>query len=176
MSPIPLKLQKEIETDLIYGIVEPDGKKKYLNLKQSAEHYNVDYVALRKLAGKWNWKQRRESHRTKVDQKVEEKKSEYDAECIVQSDEKFQNTGEKLRRSIDLKIDGVLSDLEEGAYVKPYDLKMLGDALSSAQAVVKNAQGEILERSEVNVAGGLRGFNEAIKTSRQKIQKTSKER
>lgn len=172
MPPISLELQEQIKTDLIYGIIQEDGTKKYLNLKQSAEYYHVDYVELRRVAGKWKWKQRRDSQRTKVDQKVAEKKSEYDAECIVQSDEKFQDTGEKLRQSIDMKIGLILSDLENGGYVKPYDLKMLGDALSSAQAVVKNAQGEILERSEVNVAGGLSGFNEAIKTSRQKVKKT----
>lgn len=172
MPAIPETLQKTIETDLIYGIMQDNGSRKYLNLKESSEYYNVDYVALRRVAGKWDWKHKRERYRTKVDQKVEEKKSEYDAECIVQSDQKFESTGEKLRQLIELNLDKDIRTMQtDDGWIKPYNLKMYGDALSSAQAVIKNAQGEILERMEINNSTGIDELAKQLEAGRQKARK-----
>lgn len=145
-----------IEEEMIYGIVSDDGKKEYLSLKDGAEHYNIPYQTFRTHAAKGHWLDKRGSHSTRVKQKVEEKKSEYDAELIVQADEKFQDDGETLRRVTKKKLKVMEEELdnpEKAKYVRAYDLKMAGDALAQAQSVVKAAQGEILERSKVEVDG-----------------------
>lgn len=167
---------ERLRAEYIYGYVDEQGQKIFPSITNLSERHNIPRGTIGSRASKEKWEQEKRAKSDRIKQKVDEKKTEFEAESIVLSDDKFQNTGEKLRRSIDLKINCVLLDLKEGEYVKPYDLKMLGDALSSAQAVVKNAQGEILERSEVNVAGGLSGFNEAIKNSRQKVKETDTER
>ena len=76
--------------------------------------------------------------------------AEIDAEAIIQEDEEFEKTGSGLRDLVQEQI-----DLLKGkpAMVNPYHLKMLGDALSSAQGVVKAAQEEILGRGELEVNG-----------------------
>jgi hypothetical protein len=144
MKRLTKKLLKEIETEAIYGKVDNDGNKQYKSIKKLAESYNVSYDALRKHAGTGQWLQKRKEFRTKVGQKVTEKKAEIEAEMIVQSDAKFMDTGEKLRQAVDIKIDKVLNDAKAGVYPSGYELKMIGDGLKAAQDVVKTAQGEAL--------------------------------
>lgn len=59
----------------------------------------------------------------------------------------------------------------DDGWIKPYNLKMYGDALSSAQAVIKNAQGEILERMEINNSTGIDELAKQLEAGRQKARK-----
>ena len=166
------KIRNKIKDDLIYGYTDEDGQKTYPTVKEAAEWYNVSYDSLRRKAGKWKWKQKRKDHINKVAQRVAEKKKseeicETEAEDIIKSDHRFQNAGEKLRRVINQKLDMMQTDLDGGNYVKAYDLKMIGDALKSAQEVVKIAQGEITKRIQVE-EGGFKDFAKAIREGVQK--------
>ena len=142
---------KQIEIDIVHGIVKEDGGRLYLSLKEASERFGVNYDSLRQKASKGKWLKKRDAYTTKVSQKITEKKSEYDAECIVQSDEKFEATGEKLRQLVDISIDNDLERAKAGEPIKPYNMKMYGDAYTSAQSGVKAAQGEILEKSKLEI-------------------------
>lgn len=149
MSTIPETTLKDIEIEMVYGILDNEGKKTYLSLKQEAEKYNVSYGELRKAASKWNWRQRRTAHRTKVDQKVDEKKSEYDAEQIVLADEKFEDTFEKARKVGDIKLDQQLERVKEGKHVPGHEYLNTVSALRGAQEGLKTAQGDNAKRIKI---------------------------
>jgi hypothetical protein len=59
---------------------------------------------------------------------------------LVLSDEMFRCTGEKLRRLIDLKLDMYM---EKPEYIKESKLNSRGNALESAQKVVRAAEGKL---------------------------------
>lgn len=148
-----------IRKDYVLGITDKNGLKTFPTYEILSENYNVALGTIKNRGSKEKWTQQRKSHKVKVTKKVIEKKShspeivdideveadeaaEYDAENIVISDANFEETGEKLRQAVQADLETYLNF----GVSNPYHLKMLGDALSSAQSVVKAAQGEILER------------------------------
>jgi hypothetical protein len=100
------------------------------------------------------WEDQRKRYRNKVNTKTIEKKSEIEAETIVESDLKFEVRGEKLGKAVELKIDECIEIMEckdpenekydpnDKRFVKASDFKYLGDGLRDAQETVKVAQGE----------------------------------
>lgn len=145
-----------IRKDYVLGIIDDNGLKTFPTHTQLSETYNVALGTIKNKASKEKWSQQKKSHKLKVTKKVIEKKShnpnvdpeeeeeasEYDAETIVQSDADFEETGEKLRQAVKLDLEAYI----QKGVSNPYHLKMLGDALGSAQSVVKTAQGEIIEK------------------------------
>lgn len=132
-----------IRKQYIQGKRQEDGTKHFPTLQELCNEHGCALGTIGDRAKKEDWKTRRRKFSEKIEKKVEEKKSEIEAEDIVESDENFESTGEKLRLLVDKKIDIFL---ENPTDVRAYDIKNVGDALRSAQEVVKTAQGEILER------------------------------
>ncbi|OPX61210.1 MAG: hypothetical protein A4E25_00025 [Methanobacterium sp. PtaB.Bin024] len=151
------KIRNQIKKELIYGYINENGIKIYPTVKEAAEWHKVSYDALRRHAGKWKWKAKRESHQARVAQKVKEKdECEADVEDILLNDVEFSNVAVKLRNAADAE----LSDILGGKPVKSvgYQLMNIGKALESAQKVSKTAVGE---PSEITTF-----------TSKQEIKKT----
>lgn len=182
---------KQIQKDYVLGVTDKNSIKQYPSYDELAETYDVSSGSLRNVGGPEKWGQQRKNRKIKVtrkalskkshkqsekaamleqgiDPKEEEEANEYDAELIVASDEKFEVTGEKLRRLCELKIDALTESITQGGYVKEYALKMLGDALKSSVDVVKLAQGEPTENIAINtkakyeVSMGLIGSDDHI--------------
>lgn len=151
-TPLTKELQEQIKDDLIFGYYNKNGEKQYPTVKNASEHYNISYESLRKITGKWNWKQKRQDHINKVNRKVQEKKkseeiSETEAEEIVVDDVKFNKAAVKLRRAAVQELDNILN----GNVTKSvgYHLMNCGKALESAQKISKTAAGEPSEISKV---------------------------
>lgn len=156
---------KPIKKDYILGVIDNNGLKHFPTSNELAKNYPPSEGTIRNKASEEKWMEQRKSHKFKVTKKAIEKKChvpsgmdpkeeeeavEHDAEAIVKSDEDCEATGEKLRQLVELSIDNDLTHVKAGGYVKAYNLKMYGDALSSAQGVIKAAQGEITDRIKLD--------------------------
>ena len=150
MKRLTETLLKEIETEAIYGNIDDEGKLNYRSIKQLAKDYSIDYDNLRKKAGKGKWLSKRKASTTKIAQKVDDKKCEYNAQKIVQSDDKFISTAEKMRMAIDIQLDQILEAQQDpDKWVKSSDFKYIGDGLKAVQDVIKTAQGDNTQKIEV---------------------------
>jgi hypothetical protein len=138
-----------IKNQYIYGINQEDGTKHYPTQEELCKIHGCGKGTIGTRAKNENWKGEKEKISVKIEKKVAEKKTEREAEDIVASDQKFESTGEELRKLIRRKIKINNDLLDKGGSVRDYDLKNLGDALRSAQEVVKTAQGEILSHLKV---------------------------
>lgn len=151
--------------EYVQGITQDDQTKHFPTYNEVAKKYDLALGTVKNKGSTEKWPEQRKRYKFKVTKKAQEKKghdlpgmdpdeldaaAEIDAEAIIQEDEEFEKTGSGLRDLVQEQI-----DLLKGkpAMVNPYHLKMLGDALSSAQGVVKAAQEEILERGELEVNG-----------------------
>ena len=171
-NTITKALLNTIKYDLIYGYRDENAKKIYPTVKEAAEWYNVSYDSLRRPAGKWNWKQKREEEKKKISQKIKEKQKseeicESEAELIVVNNAKYNDAGNLLRRATVIEIqkilDGevVLYTLKDGTEIKGvprnalYLLSRAGHSLESAQKVSMIAAGETTERSKLEIEGNI---------------------
>lgn len=132
----------ELKEEYIYGTINEDGQIQFLSYNKLAEKHNVHVSAIKKAGTAGNWTSKRKDYRTKTELKVTEKKSEHAAATIVQSDDKFEETGELLRKR-------VWQQLEDDLDFRTSDLVNLSIALINSQKVVKTAQGEILDRVKI---------------------------
>lgn len=137
-----------IRKQYIQGIRQENGDKTYPTLQELCNTHGCALGTIGDRAKKEEWKTQRRKFSERIRKKVDEKKSEIEADDIVESDAKFESTGEKLRKLVDKKINIFLDTPRD---VRAYDIKNLGDALRSAQEVVKTAQGEPLEINETNL-------------------------
>lgn len=135
---------EKIKKEYVYGIETEDGKKIYPTFQDLCDKYGfaLSTIGSRAKNKHENWRKERKKVSEKIEKKVMEKKTELEAIDIVESDQKFESTGEALRKLIERKIKINHTLLDKGERVRDYDLKNLGDALKSAQDVVKTAQGE----------------------------------
>lgn len=152
-----------IHDNYVQGITQKDKTKQFPTHNQLSQKYNVPLGTIKNKASEEKWTEQRKRYKLKVKQKLLEKKghksvlddpveedeaAEIDAETIIQSDAKFEKTGEALRELVDKKIN---LELQEPGMVNPYHLKMMGDALKSAQDVVKVSQGEMLGNANLTI-------------------------
>ena len=145
---------EKIKEDFIYGCTDETGQRIDPTLKQLSTKYGCGYGTIRDHASREGWSEEKDKQRTKINRKIQEHKTNREAQDIVLSDEKFESDGETLRRITRKKMQRIEEDLdddERAKNVRAYDLKMVGDALAQAQAAVKAAQGEILEKSKLEI-------------------------
>jgi hypothetical protein len=89
----------KIKKDFLYGSIDEDGNKVFLTLKILADNYNVSYNTLIKnYSTPEKWGAEKKDVRLKIDQKIKEKKSEREAEKIVQIDSEYESAFSKLRK------------------------------------------------------------------------------
>jgi hypothetical protein len=186
-NDITPELEDAIELEMIHGYRDEDGKKKFPTIKSSAEWYNVSYDSLRKIAGKWDWKEKRKTESSKVARKTAQiKKSEEirasEIEEIVVENFKFNKTANKLRRALDIEIDKIIegniylytTEGGETVYGTPrnaaYLLMNLGKSLVDAQKVSLTAKGEPSEISKVEGTIDIDERRERLKTKMRKME------
>jgi hypothetical protein len=171
-----------IKKDYIRGRTENDGLKHYPTYDRLAELYPPSAGTIRNKASEEKWTEQRKRYKLNVTKKVQEKKchtptgmdpqeedeaANYDAETIVQSDTDFERSGENLRK---LVSEWINLNLGKASFLNPYHLKMAGDALKSAQDVVKTAQGESLGKFEVDAEQRYKHTIEMLGTDKFKNQ------
>lgn len=156
-----------LKEDYLFGIVADDGVTSFPSLKSLSESYNVSLNTLKKRAAKEKWSQQKKDIGTKITEKVHDKKSEFSAEVIVKTDQKFENVGLKALRLIDKKYDAIEEKLDSGKHVSAREFKDLGDALKSNFEVVKTAQGE----NPNDNSQGLNNLANVLQNSREKSKK-----
>lgn len=147
-APVPPTMD-EIKEEYIYGTIDKNGKVQFLSYQKIADKYKIRIDPIKKAGSKENWSALRKEHRSKTALKVAEKKSERTASSIVQSDDKFEDTGEALRKKVQECIDTVPN-------LNPYNLLNLSITLVNAQKVVKTAQGEIIDRIKVDSSSNVK--------------------
>lgn len=153
------------ENRYIYGEYTNEGVKTYPTLRNIAKNLKIPMGTLGKLASKNEWKAQRETNRKKIETKVSEKKTEYEANKIVKTDEKFELAGINLLNLTTRQMKFCKNKQDEWEkkfkkdpnnpdlwkwWVKPYDLMNLGKALKDAQDTVKEALGDKINHIEVN--------------------------
>ena len=156
-----------LKEDYLFGVVGDDGVTNFASLKTLAEVYNVSLNTLKKRTAKEKWSQQKKDINTKITERVHDKKSEYSAEVIVKTDQKFENVGLKALRLIDKKYDTIEEKLDIGKHVSSREFKDLGDALKSNFEVVKTVQGE----NPNDNSQGLNDLANVLQNSREKSKK-----
>ena len=143
----------ELKNDFLYGVFNEENIKKFPTLKVLSEKYNVSYATLRERSAKEKWSSQKEDVKKKIDKKVKEKKSNYEAEKIVKIDSEYESAFSKLRKKTVKAIDN---------HKKPRssDLLNYSNTLIICYEGEKVAHGESLEGNNSN---GWDALEEAFK-------------
>lgn len=148
-------LYDDIKMDYLFGIVDDKGSNVFLSIPKLAEKHNVSKSTLKKVAARDKWKNQKDNVRTKIDEKVLNKKSNYEAEKIVQIDEDYENAFSKLRK---LTVDSIKS--KDAVKVRSSDLLNFANTLITCYEGEKVAHGESLENNNTD---GWNALEEALK-------------
>lgn len=160
-------LYDDIKMDYLFGIVDDKGSTVFLSIPKLAEKYNVSKSTLKKVAARDKWRNQKDNVRTKIDEKVLNKKSNYEAEKIVQIDEDYENAFSKLRK---LTVDSIKS--KDAVKVRSSDLLNFANTLITCYEGEKVAHGESLENNN-NTTDGWDALANAIKEppDQEKVEK-----
>lgn len=153
-----------IKRQYIQGIKQENGTKKYPSYQDLSNTHGCSKGAITNHSNKdpnGTWEEQRERYLNKVEQKVEEKKTELDAENIVEDDLQCESMGRKIIRIVNKKLDQLEQQLDNDKYVSGIDILNTTTAGKNGQDIIKIAQGEITNR--IKVEGGLNGFAQAIR-------------
>lgn len=137
------ELLQKIKEEYIYGTIEDDGTTEFNSYDVICEKYDFSKSSAKRVGKNEHWTALRKDYRTKTDLKTVEKKSSVSAAEIVQSDDKFKSTANRIRRCVD--------DQLNNPKLRSCDLLNLSVALNNAQKIEKVAQGEILEKSKLEI-------------------------
>ena len=140
---------EKIKEDFTYGYIDETGQKTFPTLKQLSTKYGCGYGTIRDHASKEGWSEDKDTQQTKINRKVEEHKTNREAQDIVLSDDKFENAGEMIRRVAVKKLEQIEGDLEDDKFVRSIDIVNVASAVKTGQDVVKTAQGEITNRMKI---------------------------
>lgn len=138
------KLLTKIKEEYIYGTISDDGTTEFNSYDIICDKHDFSKSSAKRVGKDEHWTALRKDYRAKTELKVLEKKSSVSAAEIVQSDDKFKSTANRIRRCVD-------DQLNNNPKLRSSDLLNLSVALNNAQKIEKVAQGEILERSKVEL-------------------------
>lgn len=138
------ELLATLKEEYIYGTITEDGTTSFKTYKELSNKHDFSLDSIKKQGKKEGWPALREDYSTKTALKTLEKKSSVSAAEIVQSDDKFKTTANRIRRCVD-------DQLNNNPKLRSSDLLNLSVALNNAQKIEKIAQGEILERAKLEV-------------------------
>jgi hypothetical protein len=136
-------LLKKIKEEYIYGTIDEEGNTTFESYDTLGKKHEFSISGLKKVGGRESWPALRKDYQTKTELKVLDKKSSVSAAEIVQSDDKFKSTANRIRRCVD--------DQLNNPKLRSCDLLNLSVALNNAQKIEKVAQGEILEKSKLEI-------------------------
>ncbi|KZX16634.1 hypothetical protein MBCUT_06720 [Methanobrevibacter cuticularis] len=146
-----------LKMDFLFGVVEDDGSTVFLSLEKLAKKYNVSLSTLKKVSAREKWSKQKEDVGTKIDEKVLDKKSDYEAEKIVQIDTKYETAFSNLAK---LTNDSVA--MKKPKNVRSSDLRNFADTLITCYEGEKVAHGESLEQNN-NTSDGWDALAKAFK-------------
>lgn len=136
-----------VEDEYVFGYINNEGQRVFPTHTELSKKHNIPRGTIGSRASKDKWEQRKQAASRKIKQKVDEKKSEYDAENIVLSDDKFESAGELIRRVAVKKLESLEEDLDDpDKFVRSIDIMNASNSVRIGQEIVKTAQGEILQR------------------------------
>lgn len=142
-----------IEEEYIYGYINDEGQKIFPSINQLSTRHDIPRGTIGNHATKGNWAQKKEDKKDKIRQKVDEHKTEFEAQNIIQSDDKFEDLGQLIRRVSKKKLEQLEKDLDNPdpkVFVRSIDIVNAANAGRTGQEIVKTAQGEILNRSAID--------------------------
>lgn len=149
----------EIRQDYLFGFIDEEGKKVFLSLKKLAEKYNVSPNTLQKTySTPEKWGEERSNIQEKIKKKVENKKTELEAEKIVKLDTKYESYFSELAKET---INNMRNKKKKG-HLKAIDMKNYSEALLNCYEGEKVAHDESLENSD-NSSNGWDALAKAIK-------------
>lgn len=138
-----------IEEEYIYGYIDDEGQRIFPSITVLSKRHNIPRGTVGSRAVKGKWEHKKNSTSNRIKQKVNEKKTEYEAESIIQSDDKFQDAGELIRRVAKKKLEQLESDIDSKEFVRSIDIMNAANSVRIGQEIVKTAQGEILNRNQL---------------------------
>ena len=146
-----------IKKQYIYGIRQENGTKTYPTYKELSKIHGCAQSTLGDRAKKEEWKLEKQKISEKIGKKVAEKKTELEAEEIVQSNEEYRKGATLARKTAVKKLKQLNKDMDNPkTYVRAYDIKMATDALSQAQTVDLTAHDEVTKYLRVDSDGNVK--------------------
>lgn len=135
----------EIKQDYLFGCVNSEGNKEFLSLIKLAEKYNVSYNTLKKkYSTPEKWGQEKKNVKCKIQEKVENKKTEIEAEKIVQLDSKYENYFSKIAK----KTMRNMQKLASQGRLRSSDMLNYSNTLLNCYEGEKVAHGESLDNKD----------------------------
>jgi hypothetical protein len=134
-----------IKRQYIQGIKKEDGNKTYPSYEDLSELHGPSKSTISSHSTSdpdGPWEEQRERYLKKVEQKVEEKKSEIEAENIVEDDLQCESLGRKLIKIIGKKLDLLEKKLDADEWVSGIEILNTSSAARNAQEIIKTSQGE----------------------------------
>lgn len=145
-----------IKKQYIYGIRQEDGTKRFPTLDELCKHYGCSLGTIGSRAKKGEWKNERKKISDKIEKKVAEKRTEYEAEQIIQDQEEYRRAANLARDVAVKKLRQLNKDMDNPdpkVFVRAYDIKMATEALATSQSVGLTADEEVTGRTKVEVDG-----------------------
>lgn len=142
-----------LEEEYIYGYINDEGQKIFPSITDLHKRHNVPRGSIGNRATKGNWVQKKADKTDKIRRKIHEEKTEYAAQSIVQTDQKFEETGLLIRRVANKKLEQLEDDLKNNVYVRSIDIMNTSNAVRIGQDIVKTAQGELTNKIGVEQSG-----------------------
>lgn len=159
----------KIREEYIFGYITPEGQKVFPTQRNLAERHNIPISTIGTRASKEKWEEKKRAKSNKIEQKIIEKKTTYDAESIVISDDKFESAGELIRRVAVKQLEAQEERIKLGEYVRPIDSLNAANTVRIGQEIVKTAQGEVLNRNSID-----QNTNMKVETSFDRVNKLLK--
>jgi hypothetical protein len=145
----------DIRNDFLFGSIGKEGVKEFLSVSKLADKYNVSCNTLRqKYSTPERWNDERKNVKSKIDEKVKDKKSEHEAEKIVQIDSKYESYFSKIAKETMNNMKSKKGNLRSS------DMLNYANTLITCYEGEKVAHGESLDQ---NNTSGWDALEEAFK-------------
>lgn len=140
---------KTIEIQFTRGTKKEDGTKQWPTLQELSEEHKIPRGTIDSTASRKNWQEKKERYQKKVQEKVDEKKSQIEASEIVEDDLLCESFGRKALKVAEKKLDKLNELLDIDKWVSGIDILNTISAGNKAQEMIKTAQGDNAKRIKI---------------------------
>ena len=144
-------LAMQLRTEYVQGIELESGERKYFNVVELVNKYNVSQTTLFRLSQKENWKLQKEQFKVQLQTKIDEVRVEKMAEESKVFDSKSIRVANQLLEIVEGKVYKNLKALEiDSKTDNPSQILSLANTAVAAQRLAKLAFGESTDSININ--------------------------
>jgi len=142
-----------IKRQYIHGIKKEDGTKIYPSYKDLSQLHGPSKSTISDHSTndpEGTWEEQRERYQNKVERKVEDQKSQIEAENIVEAELMCESLGRKIIRVVDKKFTQMERKLDNDKHVPSIEILNASSAGRNGQAMVDDAQEKVTNRIKID--------------------------